>query len=208
QPVQGHDLVLDLELVLEALELGQPHVDRHLPALERRRDGLARLGALGAAAGGLALGALAATHAGLLGLGPWRRAQVMDLDRHLLDLLNGDEVADREDHAAELRAVLFHDDVIDPLQAERTQRVALVLLGPDLGADLRDLEPSHVSALLSFAASGLAGACASRSPTPLPRRGPPASRLVPRPRREAHGARRPTPATPASAGPPPWRGRC
>src|SRR5204863_2451067 len=60
----------------------QPHVDRHLAALERRRHVLARLRALGTAARGLALGALTATHPGLVLLGAGRWAQVVDLDRH------------------------------------------------------------------------------------------------------------------------------
>ena len=66
---QVDDLELDLERVLEALELRQPHVQRHLAALEAGRHLVAGLGALGAATGGLALGALTATHAGLGGLG-------------------------------------------------------------------------------------------------------------------------------------------
>src|SRR3712207_6985703 len=40
--------------------LGQPHVQRRLPALEARGGVPARAGALGAATGGLALGALTA----------------------------------------------------------------------------------------------------------------------------------------------------
>ena len=68
------------EPVTEALELGQPHVDRHLPTLERDGHVPARLGALGTAAGGLALRALAATQPGLGGLGPGRRLQVVQLD--------------------------------------------------------------------------------------------------------------------------------
>src|SRR5689334_21062210 len=68
QAVQVDDLELDLERVLEALELGQPHVERHLPALEARGHLVAGLGALGATAGRLALGRLTATHAGLGGL--------------------------------------------------------------------------------------------------------------------------------------------
>src|SRR5688572_24201857 len=59
EPVQVHDLVLDPEVVLEPLQLGQAHVDRHLPTLERRRDVLARLGALRAPTGRLALRAFA-----------------------------------------------------------------------------------------------------------------------------------------------------
>ena len=56
------DLVLDPVGVGEALELRQPHVDRHLAALEGCRHVLACLGALGAATGGLTLGPLTATH--------------------------------------------------------------------------------------------------------------------------------------------------
>src|SRR3712207_184761 len=82
EPVQVHDLEDDLVLVLEALELRQTHVQRHLAALERRGDVLTGAGALGTAAGGLALGALTATHTGLGGLGSGRRAQVVNLDRH------------------------------------------------------------------------------------------------------------------------------
>src|SRR5699024_2157989 len=85
QPLDvGHvdDLEDDLVAVLEALELRKAHVDRHLAALERRGDVLPGLGALGAATGGLALGALTATHAGLVGVGTGRRAQVVQLDGH------------------------------------------------------------------------------------------------------------------------------
>src|SRR5665647_573882 len=64
--VEVDDLVLGAEGVLEATELGQPHVHRHLPTLEALRNLVARLRALGAAAGSLApLAALTATHAGL-----------------------------------------------------------------------------------------------------------------------------------------------
>src|SRR4051794_1919225 len=74
------DLVFGAERVREALELRDPHVQRHLATLEATRDLLAGPGALGPAAGGLALGALAATDAGLGLLGPRRRAQVVDLE--------------------------------------------------------------------------------------------------------------------------------
>src|SRR5205814_403271 len=94
QPVQVDHLERDLEVVAEALHLRQAHVDGHLPTLERRRDVLAGLRALRPAAGGLALGTLTATHPGLLGLGSGRRAQMVHLDRHLLDLLDPDEVDD------------------------------------------------------------------------------------------------------------------
>src|SRR6185295_17514129 len=81
-PVQVDHLEGDLEPVAEALELRQPHVDGHLPALEGRRHVLAGLRPLRTAAGSLALRALTATHAGLRGLGTGRRAEVVDLDRH------------------------------------------------------------------------------------------------------------------------------
>ena len=74
------DLVLHPEAVLEAPELGQPHVQRHLPALEARGDVLAGLGALGAATGRLALAALAATHAGLGLLRAGGRTEVVQPD--------------------------------------------------------------------------------------------------------------------------------
>src|SRR5439155_9211100 len=82
QPLQVDHLVGDLEPVPEALELRQPHVDGHLPTLERRRDLLAGLRPLGTAPRRLALRALAAPDPGLGGLGTRRRAQVVDLDRH------------------------------------------------------------------------------------------------------------------------------
>ena len=81
--VQVHDLELDPERVLEAAQLGHPHVQGHLPALEVLADVVAGLGALGATTGGLALGALAATHAGLGGLGARSRTEVMNLQRHV-----------------------------------------------------------------------------------------------------------------------------
>ena len=67
---------------LEALELGQPHVQRQLAALEAGGHVLPGAGALGAATGGLALGPLAATHPGLGRLRTGSRAKVVDLNRH------------------------------------------------------------------------------------------------------------------------------
>src|SRR3954468_23189418 len=74
------DLVLGAEGVREALELRDPHVQRHLATFEATRDLLAGPGALGTATGRLALGALTTTDAGLGLLGPRRRAQVVDLE--------------------------------------------------------------------------------------------------------------------------------
>src|SRR3546814_7917930 len=85
-PVQVHDLELDLERVLEALELRQAHVQGHLATLEGNRNLVARLGALGTATGSLALGALTATNTGLGGLGTGGRTQVMQLERHVSSL--------------------------------------------------------------------------------------------------------------------------
>src|SRR5215207_11468728 len=54
------------------------------------------------------------------------------------------EVRHRRDHPADLGTVLLHDRVVDPLQAKRTQRLALVLLAPDAGLDLGDLDLCHL----------------------------------------------------------------
>src|SRR3954468_22017521 len=64
-----------------------------------------------------------------------------------VDLLDLDQVANGVDHAAELREVLLHHGVVDPLQAERPERVPVVLLRADLRAGLRDLQTGHVSQL-------------------------------------------------------------
>src|SRR5699024_8036539 len=79
--VQVDHLVLGAELVLEAAQLRQPHVQRRLTTLEPCGHLVARLGALGATTGGLALRGLTATHAGLRGARPGRRAQVVHLQR-------------------------------------------------------------------------------------------------------------------------------
>src|SRR5690606_34507635 len=80
-PVQVHDLVLHLVRVLEALELRNPADQRHLAALEPDGHGGARLGALGAAARGLALGRLAATLADLAAVRTGSGTQVVHLQR-------------------------------------------------------------------------------------------------------------------------------
>ena len=87
-PVEVDDLEDDLVGALEARQLRQPHVQRRLPALEARGGVPARAGALGAATGGLALGALTATHAGLGGVGAGGRTQVVDLESHVVSLLS------------------------------------------------------------------------------------------------------------------------
>src|SRR5690606_13824842 len=83
---QVHDLVLDAEGVGEAAELGQPHVQRHLPALEADGHLVTGLGALGAATRGLALGSLTTADAGARGLGTGRGAQVVELQRALVGI--------------------------------------------------------------------------------------------------------------------------
>ena len=81
-------LVLDPERVVEALELRDPHVQRHLAALEADRDGAAGLLALGAAAGGLAALAAdaAADAASALGSSPARASDRGLFMTHLLDV--------------------------------------------------------------------------------------------------------------------------
>src|SRR5689334_3248263 len=106
----------------------------------------------------------------------------------LLHLFHGDQVRHGVDHAADLRTVFLDDDVADPLQTERTQRVPLVLLGADLGPDLGDLQARHVM----------------HRPRPAGPAWPPERR----PRPAARGARPRPPATRASSAPPPSRGRC
>src|SRR5690625_2435072 len=88
QAVEVDDLVLRAEGVLETAELGQPHVQRHLPALEAGRHGVAGFGALGATARGLAPASrLTTTHADLGALGAGRGTQVVHLERTLRGLL-------------------------------------------------------------------------------------------------------------------------
>src|SRR3954454_12517201 len=81
-PVEVDDLEHDLVVVLEARELGQPHVQRGLPTLEPGGRVAARTGALGAATGALALGALTAADASLGGVGARGRTQVVNLQSH------------------------------------------------------------------------------------------------------------------------------
>src|SRR5690606_139931 len=78
----------------------------------------------------------------------------------LVDLLNLDEVSDRADVATRLRVIGTDDRVADPLETERTQRVALVLLLAHLGLDLCDLEALGHQAP-AFCAAAAAAAFAS-----------------------------------------------
>ena len=67
----------------------------------------------------------------------------MDLEgcHDLVDLLDGDQVRHRVDHAADLGTVLLDDDVVEALETQRAQRLALVALAADAGTDLGDLQP-------------------------------------------------------------------
>src|SRR5437763_7792857 len=80
--VEVDDLVLRTERVAETLELRYAHVERHLAALELRRHLIARLGALGAAPGGLALGALTAADTCLRLVSARSGTQVVDFESH------------------------------------------------------------------------------------------------------------------------------
>src|ERR1700722_12651296 len=66
-----------------------------------------------------------------------------------VDLLDGDEVPHRIDHAAVLGAVVFDDHVPDPLQPERAQGRPLLLGPPDLRPGLGYLQLCHLPAPLS-----------------------------------------------------------
>src|SRR5215467_11336026 len=80
EPPGVDDLVGGLEPgVGEALQLRHPAVQRHLAALEGRRHLATSLGALGAPAGRLALGRLAAAHPGPRRARARGRAEVMQL---------------------------------------------------------------------------------------------------------------------------------
>src|SRR3954452_367058 len=78
-----------------------------------------------------------------------------------VDLLDRDEVRDGGDHAADLGAVLFHDDVADPLQPQASQRLALISLASDGRPRLLDLELGHHSATSARALRRAAGVTCS-----------------------------------------------
>src|SRR5262245_8942118 len=71
------------------------------------------------------------------------------------------------DHAPDLRPILLDDDVADPLQSERSQRLALVLLAPDGRAHLTYLQPRHQ---VDTSARALSSAGGATSSTGMPRR--------------------------------------
>src|SRR5262245_46686818 len=72
----------------------------------------------------------------------------------------------RGNHASDLGPILLHD-VADPLQAERTQRLTLILLAPDGRAHLTYLEPWHQPGTSARALRRAGGATSS---TGMPRR--------------------------------------
>src|SRR5688572_1034757 len=88
-----------------------------------------------------------------------------------LHLLDRHQVTDRVDHAPDLRAVFLDDDVADPLETERTQRLALVGLEADETALLLDLELSHqADTPVSASARARRSAAGVTSSTRMPRR--------------------------------------
>src|SRR5882757_7486101 len=89
-----------------------------------------------------------------------------------VDLLDGDEVANRTDHTANLGLVLVDGGVADPLDAQGAQRVPLVLLATDAGTGLGHLQACHQEAASARAFSRAAGATCS---TGRPRRAATAS---------------------------------
>src|SRR3954468_24763014 len=60
------------------------------------------------------------------------------------DLFDGDQVRHRGDHPADLGTVLLDDRVVDPLEAQRAQRLALGGPRADRRPDLGDLQLRHV----------------------------------------------------------------
>src|SRR6476620_439675 len=104
------------------------------------------------------------------------------------DLFDGDEVRHRRDHPADLGTVLLHDRVVDPLQPQGTQRLALVLLAADRRLDLGDLELCHL-----------------RLPDPHARA---AWRPGRRPRGADHGGPRSPRGGRGPSAPASWRARC
>src|ERR1700742_5310951 len=97
-----------------------------------------------------------------------------------VNLLDRHEVTDGVDHAPELRTVLLDDHVTDPLETQRAQRVALVLLAADGGLLLLDLQARHQEATSWLTPSGtsalaLSSAAGATSSTARPRRAATAS---------------------------------
>ena len=152
--LQVDDRVLHAERVAEPLRLRRAAIDRRLAALEARATGPRRTLTLRAAPGGLAtLATDAAPDAsGGSRLRSLRRLQIVDLQHvigPLSDLLDGDEMRDTRDHAADLGAVGVLHGVVDALQAERAQRPALLGLAADGRAHLCDLRVFPLRTLIT-----------------------------------------------------------
>src|SRR5262245_10279080 len=83
-----------------------------------------------------------------------------------VNLLHGDQVRDRGQHATDLRPILLDDHVADPLEPERAQRLTLVLVPADARPDLLDLESCrHHCVTSARARSRAAGVtCSTVSP--------------------------------------------
>src|SRR5215472_709619 len=77
-----------------------------------------------------------------------------------VDLLDGDQVAHRLDHAAYLRPVRLHDDVADPPQTQRAQRLPLHPGAADLRLDLGNPQLAHVCSPAPAPAAAVAAAAA------------------------------------------------
>src|SRR5438552_2101714 len=60
-----------------------------------------------------------------------------------VDFLDLDEVGHGLDHSPDLRSILLDHHVVDPLEAERAQRLPLVVLRPDFRTYLGDLQACH-----------------------------------------------------------------
>src|SRR5690606_4663406 len=191
----------DLERVLEPLHLGQPPVDRGLTTLERRRDLLAGVGALGPATGGLPLGALAAAHPGPGALAPRRRPQVMHLDHS---------------STSSTRTRWLTVKII-PRTSGRSSLIttSLMRLRPSVRSVARwlGLRPIPERTWVTFSRAIVTPPPRQSSlPThrlrcrrrPARRAWPPA----PPPPPADRAGPRPPPAAPASSAPSPWRARC
>src|SRR5699024_3011538 len=87
ETLEVHDLVLDAEWVLEPAQLRGAHVRRKLSAFETGANLVPGLRPLGSTTGGLSLGRVTATDAGLRGLGARGGPQVVDLEGRNAGLL-------------------------------------------------------------------------------------------------------------------------
>src|ERR1700750_1644758 len=80
-----------------------------------------------------------------------------------VNLLDRHQVTDGVDHAPDLGAVLLDDHVTDPLETQRAQGLALVLLAADGGLLLLDLQARHQEATSWLTPSGTSALALSRA---------------------------------------------